>query len=85
MPVNWDILKYPKHDDFNRFVRDLNELYLNNEAFFKYDYKKDGFKWLVVDDNINSVFAYERRTEDQRFLVVLNMTNVYHKAYPIPR
>ncbi|MDD7462992.1 MAG: 1,4-alpha-glucan branching protein GlgB [Anaerococcus sp.] len=84
VPVNWDILKYPKHDDFNRFVRDLNELYLNNEAFFKYDYKKDGFKWLVVDDNINSVFAYERRTEDQRFLVVLNMTNVYHKAYPIP-
>lgn len=84
IPVNWDILKYPKHDDFNRFIKDLNHLYLNKEAFFKYDYKKEGFEWLVVDDNINSVFAYERRTENQRFLVVLNMANVYHKAYPIP-
>ena len=39
--------------------------------------------WKVVDDNINSVFAYERLADDKRFLVVLNMTNTYKKSYPI--
>ncbi|MDD7305488.1 MAG: 1,4-alpha-glucan branching protein GlgB [Peptoniphilaceae bacterium] len=82
--INWDILKFPKHDDFNRFNKDLNNLYINNEAFYKDDYRNEGFKWLVVDDKINSVFAYERRSENQRFLVVLNMANVYHKTYQFP-
>lgn len=84
VPVNWDILKFPKHDDFHRFIKELNKLYISEEAFYKYDYSKKGFEWLVVDDNINSVFAYERKTENSRFLVVLNMTNVYHEAYEIP-
>lgn len=39
--------------------------------------------WKVVDDNVNSVFAYERLADDKRFLVVLNMTNTYKKSYPI--
>ena len=39
--------------------------------------------WKVVDDNINSVFAYERRADGKDFLIVLNMTNTYKKAYEI--
>lgn len=81
--INWDILRFPIHESFHNFIRDLNYLYLKNDAFYKYDFKERGFERLVVDDNINSVFAYERRSDDQRFLVVLNMTNVYHAAYPI--
>lgn len=84
IPVNFDILRFPKHDDFNRFIKDLNYLYKTEDAFYKYDFEKKGFEWLVVDDNNNSVFAYERRSDDKRFLVVLNMTNVYHGAYEIP-
>lgn len=84
IPVNWDILKFPKHDDFQRFIKDLNKLYVSEEAFYKHDYSEEGFEWLVVDDNTNSVFAYERRGENSRFLVVLNMANVYHRAYEIP-
>lgn len=82
--INWDILKYPTHDDFNRYIKDLNRLYKENEAFFKYDYEDNGFKWIIVDDADTSVFAYERRSDDQRFLVVLNMANVYHGGYEFP-
>lgn len=79
--INWDIKNYPIHDDFNRFIKDLNYLYKNNSAFFARDYDENGFKWLVVDDAKTSVFAYERIADDSRFLIVLNMANVYHKAY----
>ena len=82
--INWDILKFPVHDSFNRFIKDLNYLYKTEKAFFEKDFDEEGFSWKVVDDNINSVFAYERRSGDDRFLVVLNMTNTYKPSYKIP-
>lgn len=82
--INWDILKFPTHDDIHRYVKDLNALYLESPAFFEKDYEEDGFSWKVVDDNINSVFAYERKAGDERYLVVLNMTNTYKASYEIP-
>ncbi len=82
--INWDILKFPIHDDMNRYVRDLNYLYKDNKAFYENDYDEEGFEWKVVDDNVNSVFAYERRAGDERYLVILNMTNTYKGAYHIP-
>lgn len=81
--INWDIKSYPKHDDLNRFVKDINYLYKNNPAFYKYDYEEKGFKWIVVDDSNTSVFAFERVAENSRFLIVLNMTNTYHGSYEI--
>ncbi|KWZ97256.1 1,4-alpha-glucan branching enzyme [Anaerococcus hydrogenalis] len=81
--LNWDILKYPIHSAFKNFIRDLNYLYKENPSFYKNDFDEKGFLWKVVDDNKNSVFAYERLAEDQRFLIVLNMTNTYKKSYPI--
>ena len=82
--INWDILKFPTHDDIHRYVKDLNSLYLESPAFFEKDYEEEGFAWKVVDDNINSVFAYERKAGDERYLVVLNMTNTYKGAFEIP-
>ena len=82
--INWDILKFPTHDDIHRYVKDLNSLYLESPAFFEKDYEEEGFAWKVVDDNINSVFAYERVSGDDRYLVVLNMTNTYKAAFEIP-
>lgn len=82
--INWDILKFPTHDDIHRYVKDLNALYKESPAFFEKDYEEEGFSWKVVDDNINSVFAYERKANDERYLVVLNMTNTYKASFEIP-
>ncbi len=82
--INWDILKFPTHDDIHRYVKDLNALYKESPAFFVKDYEEEGFSWKVVDDNINSVFAYERKAGDDRYLVVLNMTNTYKAVFEIP-
>lgn len=82
--INWDIMNYPVHDDFNRFLKDLNKIYKENDAFFKYDYKEEGFRWIIVDDAATSVFAFERIADDSRYLVVLNFNNMYHGAFELP-
>ena len=82
--INWDILNFPAHYVFNRYIKDLNHLYKDNDAFYKYDYKDKGFEWIVVDDKDTSVFAYERISDNNRYLVVLNMANMYHGGYEFP-
>ena len=82
--IRWDYLGYPSHNNYNKFIRDLNKLYKDEKAFFKYDYGKEGFEWKVVDDNDNSVFAYERLADGDRYLVILNMANTYQASYEIP-
>lgn len=79
--IDWNLLEYPIHDSFNRFVADINKLYISNEALYKWDFDQKGFLWNTVDDNYNSVFSYFRIYEDKELFVVLNMTNTYKGSY----
>ena len=33
--VDWHLLKYPAHDASNRYIKDLNKLYLNEPALWE--------------------------------------------------
>ena len=82
--VQWDLLKFPIHDSFHRYVSELNQLIKNNKAFYALDYKQEGFEWLVVDDNNQSVFAFARKYEDEIFISVMNFIGNTHIGYLIP-
>ena len=83
--LGWNILTYPVHDSFHKFMRTLNQLCINEPSLYQYDYYLDGFEWMVVDDHNQSVFAYERRSpEGKHLLVVLNFTGNYHESYTVP-
>lgn len=82
--LGWSILKYPQHDSFNKFFRDLNKLYTTHDAFYD-DYNPDSFRWLVVDDNSQSVFAYARMNPDGGCLVFVgNFIGNQHEEYTVP-
>ena len=55
---DWNILEYPMHNKFNRFMRDLNLVYINHPALFKDDYKHEGFNWIDCHQ-INTTFPKE--------------------------
>lgn len=40
---DWDILKYPLHDAFHRFMKDLNQIYLSHPALYEQEYTNNGF------------------------------------------
>lgn len=71
--LDWLLLKYPLHDSFNRYFRDLCQIYKTYKAFYAYDYDPLSFKWIDADNNKQSIYIYTRYDEDFCFVVVLNM------------
>lgn len=72
------------HNGVQDLVRDLNHCYQQHSALYQWDYHENGFEWLVVDDNQNSVFAFIRRDEQgNEVIVVSNFTPVLRDNYRI--
>lgn len=78
---DWFMLKYPIHDSFHRYIRDLNELTTTQEAFYKIDTSWDGFKWIDADNNTDNMFIYQRMCKDQKYIVVLNFSKNCYKSF----
>lgn len=72
---DWFMLKYPIHDAFSRFTRELNHLYLSNTALFERDYSRDGFNWVDCEKQGERIYVYERISSDQKLLIVLNLSD----------
>lgn len=77
------LLKYPLHDSFKKYVSDLNHLYLSETALHDGEHNSDCFRWLVVDDPVGVVYAYERRAGGERIVTVLNLSGGSHSDYTI--
>lgn len=70
---DWDILKFPKHDSFNQFMKTLNKLYLTHSAFYEQDYRNNGFRWLDCDNTENCIYAIERKSSKETLIAVFNL------------
>ncbi|MGN1099457.1 MAG: 1,4-alpha-glucan branching protein GlgB [Christensenellales bacterium] len=82
--LDWLLLDYDKHRRFRNFVKDLNALYLNTPALYEQDRNWDGFRWLVVDDRCQNVFAFARFAKDGEIVVVVtNFSPVLRVNYRI--
>ena len=71
---DWFILKYPNHDSFHQFMKTLNHLYLDHSCLSSKDYELDGFTWLDCHQEARSIYAFERKDEKERIVVVLNLS-----------
>ena len=58
--IDWFLTEYEKHAKMQRYVKELNLLYKQTPALFEIENSWDGFEWLIVDDDINNVFAFNR-------------------------
>ena len=82
--LEWFLLSYPKHDEFHRFVRSLNQFYQANPALYERDDGWDGFEWSIVDDRDTSVVSFLRRSEKETLFCVFNFTPVNRPGYIMP-
>lgn len=76
---DWDILAYPVHDAFHRFMRELNHIYLKYPAFSKMDYDKNGFQWLDCHQEERCIYVFMRTDGNQKIIVMLNFSDREHK------
>ena len=82
--LDWLLMLYPKHVFTHRYVKELNKYYKSTPALWENDSDWDGFKWHVVDDNNNNVFAFSRKDRSgKEVLVVSNFSNQVLKNYEI--
>jgi 1,4-alpha-glucan branching enzyme len=83
--LDWNLLDYPTHQGVRAAVRDLNHLYRDTPALHARDCEGEGFRWVVVDDAAQSVFAWLRfgAEGDSPVAVVCNFTPVPRTDYRI--
>ena len=87
--LDWYVLEYPYHQGMQSLVRDLNHLYQENPAMYRYEFDWAGFEWINCDDAQLSVISYLRKGNDgELMVVVLNLTPVprydYRLGVPLP-
>src|SRR5581483_9469229 len=70
----------PFHRGLQKFVEDLNKLYLASPALWQADYDYAGFYWIDCVDSENSTLSFVRQKSDgtNPLAIILNLT-------PVPR
>lgn len=77
--LDWQLLSYPIHSRFDRYLIGLAGLYRSCPALHEGEYHPGCFRWLEADDSAHSVYAYERAAGGDRLLMVLNLSDrAYH-------
>ncbi|HEU4557680.1 MAG TPA: 1,4-alpha-glucan branching protein GlgB [Longimicrobium sp.] len=78
--LDWHLLEDPMHAGLQRFMRDLNALYLRERALWETDFSYEGFSWIDFRDVEQSVLSFVRRGVEsgEQLLLAFNFT-------PIPR
>lgn len=80
--MDWFLLKYPMHDSFQRFMKDLHTLYVTTPALYEQDYDYRYFEWIDADNANENLFSYIRKGNTETLIVILNMSaNMYQEHY----
>ena len=80
--IEWFLLEYDAHAKFQRFVAEINQLYLASPQLWQRDDSWNGFSWIDADNKDQSIVSY-RRTDDsgQELLVLINFTPVAYEDF----
>jgi len=59
--LDWEILGDSRHAGLQRWVRDLNAVYLRESSMWEGDFDPDGFSWIDCHDHDHSIIALMRQ------------------------
>lgn len=82
--LDWFLLDYPAHNNMHKFVKDLNNFYLNTPALYQLDQESRGFEWICGDDNVNNIITFIRHDDNGNYIVVIvNFSPVSRDNYDV--
>lgn len=82
--LDWFLLDYDKHRGIHTFVKDLNQVYLKEKAFYALDDTYDGFDWIDLENLDQSVVSFMRKgRDDEKIIIIVNFTPETYTGYKI--
>ncbi len=84
--LEWEIIEESDiHKKTQLFFKDINNLYLNNKAFWELDHDYRGFNWIEPDNNEQSILIFARRSrnDEDTLVFVINFTSIVYYDYKI--
>ena len=84
-PLDWFLLEYPHHSTMLRYVKDLNNLYLNEPALWVKDFSWEGFEWIncINANDCNLSWLRKSGRIEETLLICVNFANVDRKNYEV--
>ena len=83
--LDWFLLDQEPHQGIHAFIKDMNKLYLENDALYYNDNDVMGFEWMDCERAETSTVAFVRRgkTTKKQLMFILNFTPVAHEQYTV--
>lgn len=79
----WFFTQYPKHDAVRQLIKALNNLYQKEKPLHIEEHNPNHFRWLMVDNRQDNIYAFERKLNNESIIIVLNMKGNYYNNYDI--
>jgi len=82
--LDWHLLDYPVHSGVQKLIRDLNVVYRATPALYEVDFSADGFEWIDLNDQDNSMFSWIRRDKSGNSVIcITNFTPIVRYDYRV--
>ena len=78
---DWDMLKYPLHDSFHRYFRDLNMIYQKYPQLHEEEMSDLSFRWLESMAPDKSVYVFELGTGKKTVIAAFNFSDNDYSSY----
>ncbi len=81
----WDILEFPVHKGIQKYMKDLNALYLSQPALYEKDFQPEGFEWIDCSNSAQNIVVFIRKSDkpEETLLFVSNFAPVERAGYKI--
>ncbi len=83
--LDWHLIEDPLHGGVQQLVSDLNRIYGPEAALWEVDGKPEGFEWLDVNNALENIVAFVRRSSQsgREIICVCNFSAVPKKNYQL--
>ncbi len=83
--LDWGLLDSEPHSKMKQFVKDLNHLYLEKDAFYYNDYNEIGFEWMDCENPDKNTVTFVRRgkTTKSQLLFAVSFSPLVQEEYTV--
>ena len=82
--LEFELLKRKENALANRFFRELNAFYRDNDELWSIEKSWDGFEWTIADDSTNNVLAFVRKgVSGKELLCIINFSGLTLRDYRV--